>query len=951
MRKPLSFVFTLFCVLVFTQTYAQGENNIWTFGEYQGLDFNLGFPAPTHPDSIFTFKAAASLCDAAGNMKFYTNGSKIWDKNNHRMPNGLSLNGNTSATQGAAISQSLSNPDQYFVFYISTQGKLYYSMVDMSLNFGFGDVIATQKNILIDSTLSEKMIVVRGIACQWLIVHERLYNNFHCLKIDNSGINAPIISASGFYTGSNTYQTGEMKISPDNNTLVLANTNRTVELHTFDNVEGGVYNAIKLDSLASGAVYGSSFSPDGSKLYIGLTSGFNGQFLFQYDLSLLPNIAAVQASRTNLAVATVGGMRISPDNKIYATNPYANMSIIQDPNVAGTGCNYTYQVYGPVIKGNAFETGLGNPFIPYCAPSEIVTDTTACMELGPVIVTAPGGYTSYKWNDSTTGQTNSFTAAGTKWVYAYNGCDVLIDTFKMHAGGYDTSSITSTKDTTVCFANNIPVFSASAGYTTYLWSDGMAQQQDTFSSPGIKWVYGRVGCNLHIDSFKVQAGYDTTWARLDTTMCVAYIPRVIAAPGGYTSYLWSDGATTQTDTFFASTTKWVRGLNTCMLLIDTIHFTATNIPQDSVFTHTTDSTICFEALSNITVHAQTGYSDYLWNDGTPGMSNTFTSPGTKWVYAQTACLMLVDTFSVFNAKTDTTIKYHDTDVCFQKQVTLTAAEGYLTYLWNTGSNAPTNLVTSTSVNWVNMHNACVERIDTFNVRLVDELAVSLGSDSALCKGQSLQVDASSVYQDATYKWQDNSTSAQYTITKGGNYWVKVSVGNCYVSDTIRIQDKKLNLNLGDGHVPCGKSELVLDAGPDNSTYKWSDGSTEKTLRVTTNGSYTVHVTDGSCSADAAVNVIFEGCPCVVSIPNAFSPNQDGRNDKFGAITDCPVNDYQCKIYNRWGNLVFYSEDIRDRWDGSYKGTPQDHDLFYYFIQFKDASGHSYYYKGDVTLVK
>ena len=173
MFKPVSIVCLFVILFGYTQTYAQGENNIWCFGEHQGLDFNAG-PPVLYPSAVTTFKAAASVCDASGGMLFYSGSQSAYDRNNVMMPNSNSLTGNSSATQGAAIAQSFTNPSQFYLCTISSTHKLYYSVVDMSLNFGLGNVVVGQKNILVDSLISEKMIVIRGIDCIWLLVHKQI---------------------------------------------------------------------------------------------------------------------------------------------------------------------------------------------------------------------------------------------------------------------------------------------------------------------------------------------------------------------------------------------------------------------------------------------------------------------------------------------------------------------------------------------------------------------------------------------------------------------------------------------------------------------------------------------------------------------------------------------------------------------------------------------------------
>ena len=947
--KPISILYFFIFLFISNLAFAQGENNIWCFGEHQGMDFNAG-PPVLYVSNIFSQRGNATVCDPSGGLLFYSNSKTVWDRNHHPMPNGSALTGGTVITQGCAIIKSFADPNQYYVFHMSPNGKLYYAIVDMTLNLGWGDVVPNQKNVLIDSMLSEKMIVIGGLNCNWLLVHESSANKFHAFKVNAAGISpTPVISTSGFYNTTDAYKVGEMKVSPDYSMLALANNNNnTVELHSFSYESGTVSNAIFLDSATTGKVYGASFSPDGSKLYIGKNSGTG---LFQYDVSLLPNVAAVQASLDTISSVTMGGMRIGPDNKIYVTEPYANLYVINDPNLSGAACNFAH-LFGPYVKGNAFETDLGNPFIPTCPASYTVIDTVICYGTLPVTLSSVPGYAHYLWSDGTTAQTDTFTADGSKWVVAYNNhCDLHIDTFNVTL--HLSSLTTTSKDTAACFVNNTPILSAPAGYSSYLWSDGFTQQSDTFSAAGTKWVTATQfnGCTVLVDTFRIQAILDTTRATRDTSLCVAYIPRVIAAPGGYTSYLWSDGTTQQSDTFLTTTTKTVRAQNGCNLLLEDVHFTATTIPQDSIFRQTTDSTICFEATPSITVNAPAGYTDYLWSDGVQSATNTFSNPGMKLLYAQKGCLALVDTFSIFSRMTDTVTHFADTTVCFAKQLILTATSGYLTYSWNSGPTTPAITINDNSMNWVAMHKACAERIDTFNVRLVNDLRVNLGEDREICKGDRVTLDATSSYPDATYAWQDNSINPLYTATNGGYYSVKVSVGECAVYDTVQIHEKTITVDLGDGKVPCGTTELILDPGVDKANYAWQDGNTSRTYKVTTDGVYSVQVTQGTCSTTASIHVTFEGCPCIVYIPSAFSPNKDGLNDFFGPTISCPVSGFEFRIFNRWGNMIFYTDQLSTRWDGSYKGTAQDNDLFYYYINFKDESGHNFYYKGDVTIVR
>ncbi len=87
------------------------------------------------------------------------------------------------------------------------------------------------------------------------------------------------------------------------------------------------------------------------------------------------------------------------------------------------------------------------------------------------------------------------------------------------------------------------------------------------------------------------------------------------------------------------------------------------------------------------------------------------------------------------------------------------------------------------------------------------------------------------------------------------------------------------------------------------------------------------------------------------MPNAFSPNGDGTNDIFRPFSVGYKAIKNFRIYNRWGEMVYYSENLTDGWDGTYKGKTCDLGVYFWEITFIDRNGKDGYLKGDVTLVR
>ena len=94
----------------------------------------------------------------------------------------------------------------------------------------------------------------------------------------------------------------------------------------------------------------------------------------------------------------------------------------------------------------------------------------------------------------------------------------------------------------------------------------------------------------------------------------------------------------------------------------------------------------------------------------------------------------------------------------------------------------------------------------------------------------------------------------------------------------------------------------------------------------------------------------------IFIPNAFSPNGDGVNEHF-TVFGKQITEYEIKIFNRVGSLMYISEDASEvsdttrGWDGTYKGKMQDVGVYVYFIRGKDAKGSVFNKKGDITLIR
>jgi len=392
------------------------------------------------------------------------------------------------------------------------------------------------------------------------------------------------------------------------------------------------------------------------------------------------------------------------------------------------------------------------------------------------------------------------------------------------------------------------------------------------------------------------------------------------------------------------------------LVVDDIAFNQLCIVKDSVYIDliaagTTygshDTSACFP-VTNVTLNAPGGYSSYHWSTGATSTSVTVDS-GSYWVVASIGCALFIDTFHVISITPSTTSVVKDTFVCADSLITLAAPGGYSSYLWNTGSSG-SSITVSSGIYSVKATGNCSFSFDTFRVAALPLPIVHLGNDTSICTGQSVTL-SSPQPTGSQYLWSNGSTGASIVVSSVGSYSLTVTKNGCSGSDLINVSEIKEPLvSLGADTVLCKGSELVLSANSLNSnTLLWSTGDNEPSIKVTTSGNYWVKAANGCTSTSDTVKVDFEMCD--IWLPSAFSPNNDGLNDLLRVIGHLgKYRDFAFSVYNRWGQRVFYTDDIYNGWDGKFNGVDQDLGTYFYMLNYS-LEGQKHMMKGDIHLIR
>lgn len=231
-----------------------------------------------------------------------------------------------------------------------------------------------------------------------------------------------------------------------------------------------------------------------------------------------------------------------------------------------------------------------------------------------------------------------------------------------------------------------------------------------------------------------------------------------------------------------------------------------------------------------------------------------------------------------------------------------------------------------------------------------DFSVNLGVDTVLCNGGTLNLTAGTGF--STYLWSDGSTADNITASQSGTYAVTVTNEfGCAAVDEIEINIDSAQPEItGNLTITEGQS-TILSTQQGFAEYLWSNGGIIPAITVSEGGDYSVSVTNSNgCTGSDAV-IVQALSRNELLIPSAFSPNADGINDLFRAVNSNPIETFNLIVYNRWGNLLFETDNILTGWNGSYKNTDSEMGVYVYFIEVTFEGGVAKTYKGNVTLIR
>jgi gliding motility-associated-like protein len=315
----------------------------------------------------------------------------------------------------------------------------------------------------------------------------------------------------------------------------------------------------------------------------------------------------------------------------------------------------------------------------------------------------------------------------------------------------------------------------------------------------------------------------------------------------------------------------------------------------------------------------------------------------------------------------------DTTICLTDTANLNPVSDGLHYLWTASDNNLND--TSKYLTVIPGQNTTYHLVSSIGkcstaanirVKAVPYPEALATNDTTICFGNSIQLKATG---GSIYHW---TPSTFLNNTEISNPIASPAASTSYL---VQVNDVKGCPKPAFATVNLTVEKLVADAGPADTSivinqplqlngtgaqfYAWtpSEGlnnpnSNAPVAILSESQKFTLQVKSAAgCTAEDSINVLVYKVLPDLYVPDAFTPNGDGTNDVFRPI---PIGikemDY-FKVYNRRGQLVFSTNQQKHGWDGTFKGAPQDADVYVWMAKAVDYLGKTILRKGSVALIR
>ena len=443
--------------------------------------------------------------------------------------------------------------------------------------------------------------------------------------------------------------------------------------------------------------------------------------------------------------------------------------------------------------------------------------------------------------------------------------------------------------------------------------------------------------------------------------------------GGVTPYsiLWTNNAVSEdiNNLPAGSYTVNVTDANGCQHM-DSVTLTqpasglsSTNFVKNTTCYGSADGYIFYDVQGGTTPYA------YSWSNGNT-TNNIFNLTAGQYVITTTdgnGCT-LTNSITVRQPSQVTIAAVTNPVKCFGEtngsiDITVTGGTTPYTYQWM-NSDFVLSAITQDLVNYPS---------GTYNVKVIDslgceanlavlldqpaQLGASVTANNITCAGGSdgnIDINISGGITPYSYVWSNGATSEDLFNIPVGSYTVTITdANNCTLQQVYTLlEPSPIEIAYQMQEVSCsdqvdGVIYATATGGTGAYSYAWSNGTTDNPATNLAGGTYTLIVSDAvGCSKQIEITMQVNPQECI-EIPNAFTPNGDGKNDLWQIKNIELYPNCNMKIFNRWGNLLFESNGYPEFWNGRYNGNKLPSETYYYILNLGNNTNPK---TGSITLV-
>lgn len=444
------------------------------------------------------------------------------------------------------------------------------------------------------------------------------------------------------------------------------------------------------------------------------------------------------------------------------------------------------------------------------------------------------------------------------------------------------------------------------------------------------------------------------------------------------NFLWSNGDTSMVTNTLSSGWQYITVTDS----LGCTRMDSLNINPSTGLTINFLHTNAYCDLDNGIINAQVtgniGGVSYVWNNGDSTSMIDSLAAGTYILTAtDSAGCVAVDTFLMINeGKPKVEVLQYIKPQCYGDstgRLLLGGSSGTAPYKYSfdginfTTVALVTNFAAGTYTIYIRDANSCVNDT-TIYFDPPSEIQITLSTiDTLNCFWDVTPAVIFNASQGTpSYAWSINGTNYQLNnsfdgFTVGTNTIYVVDSNGCKVEHEFIVPGPPSALEIITDltAVPCyfksgGEIDAQIVGGWSPYTYNWGHTTSKNLLLTNMNaGRYTLSVQDDrNCQIDSIITVEQNYC-CDCYFPNAFTPNGDGNNEKFRAISPATdIEHYSLSVYNRWGARIFRTNDISGAWDGTINGEPAPIGTYFYKCSLKCINkADDVFLTGDLILVR